>query len=69
MTYEFDPDTSLVLTDMEEISFDSRSENYCVCIVDIVDSTRVTARISDSKKILRYYSIFLNTMAAIARGH
>jgi two-component system, OmpR family, response regulator ChvI len=68
MTNEFDPN-SLVLTDMEEISIDSRSENYCICIVDMVDSTRITARLSDSKKIIRYYSIFLNTMAAIARGH
>jgi two-component system, OmpR family, response regulator ChvI len=69
MTNEFDPNNSLILTDMEEISVDSRSENYCICIVDMVDSTRITARISDLKKIIRYYSIFLNTMAAIARGH
>lgn len=64
-----DRNDSLVLTDVEEISFHSRSENYCVSIVDMVDSTRITARLSDSKKILRYYSIFLNTMAAIVRGH
>ena len=76
MTNEFDQNNhynnnnnSLFLTDVEEISFDSRSENYCVGIVDMVDSTKITARISDSKKIYRYYSIFLNSMAAIARGH
>jgi two-component system, OmpR family, response regulator ChvI len=59
----------LVVTDVEEISFDSRSENYCVCIVDMVDSTQIIARISNTKKILLYYSIFLNSMASIARGY
>jgi two-component system, OmpR family, response regulator ChvI len=53
----------------EEISVETRSDSYCVCIVDMVDSTRITSRISDPKRIMRYYSIFLNTMAAIARGY
>jgi len=68
MTEELEKN-NLIFSDIEEISFQSRSENYCVCIVDIVDSTRITARIPDSRKILRYYSIFLNSMAAIARGY
>ena len=59
----------LVVTDLEEISFDGRSENYCVCMVDMVDSTQIIAGISNSKKILLYYSIFLNSMASIVRGH
>ena len=59
---------SLIISD-EEISLDSKSENYCVCIVDMIDSTRITSMIADSKKAMRYYSIFLNSMAAIARGY
>ncbi len=58
----------LIISD-EEISFETRSESYCVCIVDMVDSTGITSRIGDSKRIMRYYSIFLNSMAAIARGY
>ncbi|MDQ5869021.1 MAG: response regulator [Thermoproteota archaeon] len=53
----------------EEISLETRSESYCVCIVDMVDSSRIISRISDPKRIMRYYSIFLNSMAAIARGY
>jgi two-component system, OmpR family, response regulator ChvI len=38
-----------------------------VCFVDVVDSTRIiTVEITDSEKIKRYYSTFINTMAAIA---
>jgi class 3 adenylate cyclase len=51
-----------------EISFIGGSQNCCVCFVDIVDSTRITTvEIADSEKIKIYYSIFINTMAAIAR--
>jgi two-component system, OmpR family, response regulator ChvI len=69
MTNPSDNTKDLVVTDLEEISFDGRSDNYCVCIVDIVDSTQIIAGISNSKKIVLYYSIFLNSMASIARGH
>jgi CheY-like chemotaxis protein len=51
----------------EEISFSGHSQNYCVCFVDMVDSTKITAQIADAGKIRIYYSIFINTMAAIAR--
>jgi hypothetical protein len=51
-----------------EISFIGGSQNCCVCFVDIVDSTRITTvEIADSEKIKIYYSIFINTMAAIVR--
>jgi two-component system, OmpR family, response regulator ChvI len=53
----------------EEISFIGGSQNCCVCFIDIVDSTRITTvEIADSEKIKIYYSIFINTMAAIARN-
>ena len=52
----------------KEISFIEGSQNCCVCFIDIVDSTRITTvEIVDSEKIKTYYSIFINTMAAIAR--
>lgn len=52
----------------EEISFIGRSEYCCVCFIDIVESTRITAvEITHPKNIKRYYSIFINTMAAIIR--
>jgi len=53
----------------EEITFTGGSQNCCVCFIDIVDSTRITTvEITDSEKIKIYYSIFINTMAAIARN-
>jgi two-component system, OmpR family, response regulator ChvI len=52
----------------EEISFIDRSEYCCVCFIDIVDSTRITTvEITHPRNIKRYYSIFINTMAAIIR--
>jgi class 3 adenylate cyclase len=52
----------------EEISFTGGSQNCCVCFIDIVDSTRVTTiEITHPQKIKLYYSVFINTMAAIAR--
>ena len=51
----------------EEVSF-IRSQNCCVCFVDIVDSTRITSSINNPEKVRKYYGIFLNTMAAIARN-
>ena len=52
----------------EEIQFTGNSHNCCVCFVDVVDSTRITVEITNTEKIKRYYSIFINTMAAIARN-
>jgi class 3 adenylate cyclase len=51
----------------DEICF-IRAQNCCVCYVDIVNSTRITSTIDNPEKVMKYYGIFLNTMAAIARG-
>lgn len=48
------------------ISFSATSEYFCVCLVDIVNSTNITARLSGEKSSL-YYSIFLNNMAIIVK--
>ena len=49
-----------------EISFNGGYKNYCVCIVDIVDSSKITAPLS-KEKVCKYYSIFLNSMAMITK--
>ena len=51
---------------VQEISFTGNSQNYCICFVDIIDSTKNTV-IIDAEKTKRYYSVFINVMAAIAR--
>jgi two-component system, OmpR family, response regulator ChvI len=51
---------------VQEISFTDDSQNYCICFIDIVDSTRNTF-ILDAEKMKRYYSVFINMMAAMAR--
>jgi two-component system, OmpR family, response regulator ChvI len=56
------------LSESGEIRFSKDSENYCLCIIDIVNSTFVTAQITNSDDIRKYYSIFINTMATIARN-
>ncbi|MCC2649778.1 MAG: putative adenylate cyclase (modular protein), partial [Nitrososphaeraceae archaeon] len=43
--------------------------HYCVSFVDIVNSTNITAQISHTEKIGKYYSIFINTMATLARNY
>lgn len=53
----------------DQITFINYSRNYCVCFVDIVDSTKNTCEITESNKIRQYYSVFLNTMASIIKIH
>jgi two-component system, OmpR family, response regulator ChvI len=66
-----DVDFDLSIFDLasEEISFLDRSLNCCVCFVDMVNSTKITAEISNSQKIRQYYSIFINTMAVLAKNY
>jgi two-component system, OmpR family, response regulator ChvI len=55
---------------VKEISFLDRSMNCCIAYVDIVDSTKVTYEmVSDRRKIRQYYSIFINTIAALAKNY
>jgi CheY-like chemotaxis protein/class 3 adenylate cyclase len=63
-------DASLSIFDLaKEISFLDRSMNCCIGFVDMVDSTNVTAEISDRQKIGQYYSIFINTMAILVKNY
>jgi CheY-like chemotaxis protein/class 3 adenylate cyclase len=63
-------DASLSIFDLaKEISFLDRSMNCCIGFVDMVDSSKVTAEISDRQKIGQYYSIFINTMAILVKNY
>src|ERR687893_833772 len=53
----------------QEIRFLPHSQNYCVCFVDLVNSTKITAEISDQRKIGQYYSIFINTIAVLVKHY
>src|SRR5918992_3622709 len=63
------PSSSRNTSDKEEISFSSKSESYCVSFIDMVNSTNITAEIFHAENIRRYYSIFINTMATLARNY
>lgn len=53
----------------EQVTFINCTHMYCVCFVDIVDSTKHTCDINGSDKIRGYYSVFLNTMSTIIKKH
>ena len=46
------------------VSFSGQSKSYCVGMVDIVNSTKITHQMNH-KKITQYYQIFLNSMGSI----
>ena len=50
------------------ISFEKISKNYCVGVVDVVNSTQNIARLSQEKASI-YYSVFLNTVGYIIQNH
>jgi class 3 adenylate cyclase len=60
-------DTESFLSD-SMISFEEIYQNYCVGIVDVVDSTKIISRLSQEKACI-YYSVFLNTIGYIAQSH
>jgi class 3 adenylate cyclase len=49
-----------------EVFFSGNLEPYCVCFIDIVNSTDIAAGLAE-RQIGRYYAIFLNSMATIAK--
>jgi two-component system, OmpR family, response regulator ChvI len=52
---------------IEEVQF-LVSQNYCVCFIQMVNTTGPNIATSDSDNIRKYYTIFINTMSAIARN-
>ena len=47
----------------------NQSDSYCVCMVDLIDSTKVIAEIAIPYKIRKYYSIFLNSMSLMIKKY
>jgi two-component system, OmpR family, response regulator ChvI len=50
-----------------EISFSGKVQNYCICMIDMIGSTRVSAELTPSQ-LSRYYELFLNAIALIAKN-
>jgi len=50
------------------LQFSDYSENYCVCFIDIVNSTNITEKLSDLKTS-KFYGIFLNLMNEIVSSY
>ena len=46
------------------LQFSDYSEKYCVCLIDIVNSTKITADLSDTETSI-FYKTFLNSIASI----
>ena len=62
-------DKESVIRQQEDIllQFSDYSENYCVCMVDIMNSTKITSKLSD-EDTSEFYRIFLNSTATIVRN-
>ena len=58
-----------VIKQQEDIllQFSDYSEKYCVCMVDIINSTKITSQLSDLQTS-EFYRIFLNSVALIVRN-
>jgi class 3 adenylate cyclase len=50
----------------KEVTFEEESMSCCVGIVDIVNSTAITAKLVNGQ-LAKYYSTFLNTMSDVVR--
>jgi class 3 adenylate cyclase len=50
--------------DPDMITFADTTKKVCVGVVDVVGSTRITARLTN-QSVARYYSTFLNTLGAV----
>ena len=61
-------DKENVIRQQEDIllQFSDYSEKYCVCMVDIMNSTKITSNLSDSETS-EFYRIFLNSTAEIVK--
>ena len=50
-------------SNQEQINFMNFTQQYCIGFIDIINSTKETAKIKDPKKLRKYYSLFLNSMS------
>lgn len=49
----------------DQINFINYTQYYCVGIIDIINSTEETSKLTNPNKLRKYYSLFLNTMSSI----
>src|ERR671920_469889 len=50
-----------------EISFSGEVQDYCVCFIDVIGSTKISSDLTPNQ-LSRYYELFLNAIALIARN-
>ncbi len=51
----------------EEITFSGKLKDCCICFIDMISSTKVTSNLNP-EQIGKYYAIFLNSTAIIAKN-
>jgi two-component system, OmpR family, response regulator ChvI len=49
----------------DDIIFQGVSSDFCVCMIDIVNSTAVTSSLAQEDKIRKFYSLFVNSVAPV----
>jgi two-component system, OmpR family, response regulator ChvI len=49
----------------DDIVFQGYSSDFCVCMLDIVDSTAVTSSLAHEDKIRKFYSLFVNSVSPV----
>ncbi len=54
-------------TSSEEITFSGKRKDCCICFIDMVSSTKIISQLTQ-QQIGKYYSIFLNSTAIIAKN-
>lgn len=54
---------------INQVPLDSNSENFCVSLIDIIDSTRIVSTIDSSRNIRNFYGTFLNSVANILKKY
>lgn len=59
-------ETNTYVIQENEITFSSH-QNYCVCMVDIINSTEIIIGMGNPLKVRKYILTFINSMVTIAR--
>jgi two-component system, OmpR family, response regulator ChvI len=49
----------------DDIIFQGISSDFCVCMLDIVNSTAITSSLSQEDKVRKFYSLFVNSVSPI----
>jgi two-component system, OmpR family, response regulator ChvI len=49
----------------DDIVFQGISSDFCVCMVDIVNSTAVTSSLAQEDKVRKFYSLFVNSVSPV----